>query len=122
MLQTVGRCCQVTRDMTRAWYGFANMHTPPAILTTCAVLACAWSGLDLEQAPFLLVGERPRQSPAIATKQWKGARGYLMALLVEHGYSVADVSSMLDCSSHQVRRACTQFRECPEELPERVLH
>lgn len=45
-----------------------------------------------------------------------------MAMLVEHGYTVADVVRMLDCTPHQVRRASAQFRECPEELPERILH
>lgn len=98
------------------------MYSPPAILTTCTVLACAWSGLDLEHAPFLWVGERPRQFPATGPKQWRGARECLMAMLVDHGYTVVDVTRMLDCSASQVRRACTHFRECPETLEERVLH
>jgi hypothetical protein len=98
------------------------MHSPPAILTTCTVLACAWSGLDLEHAPFLWGGERPRQFSETGTKQWRGARECLMAMLVEHGYSVADVARMLDCSPQKVRRACTNFRECPEFEEERVIH
>jgi hypothetical protein len=98
------------------------MPSPPEILTTCAVLACACSGLDLAHAPILLLGEAPRQLPAAGAKQWKIARECFMAMLVENGYSVSDVVSLLDCSVHQVRRACTRFRECPELQEERVLH
>ena len=101
------------------------MYTPPAILTTCAVLACACSGLDLSHAPFLLVGERPRQFSSTRPKQWKGARECLMAMLVEHGYTAAAVASILDCSVNQVRRACAAWRELAEELDEpeeRVIH
>jgi transposase-like protein len=38
----------------------------------------------------------------------------MMAMLVEHGYSVLDVASMLDCSASQVRRACAYWRESAE--------
>jgi hypothetical protein len=101
------------------------MYTPPAILTTCAVLACACSGLDLSHAPFLLVGERPRQFSSTRPKQWSGARKCMMAMLVEHGYTVTAVASILDCSVKQVRRACANWREASEDFEaeeERVIH
>lgn len=49
----------------------------------------------------------------------------MMAMLVEHGYTVAAVASILDCSVKQVRRACANWREASEDLdvePERVVH
>lgn len=119
ILQTFGPLIAVADERGK---GDPFMYNPPAILTTCAVLACAWSGLDLSVAPFLLVGERPRQFAATRPKQWKGARECMMAMLVEHGYSVADVAEMLDCSASQVRRACAKLRESPDELEEHVLH
>ncbi|MGC4069750.1 MAG: helix-turn-helix domain-containing protein [Polyangiaceae bacterium] len=44
-----------------------------------------------------------------------------MAMLVDHGYSVADVARMLDCSARRVRRAYASFREAPEETPSEVI-
>ena len=49
----------------------------------------------------------------------------MMAMLVEHGYTVAAVASILDCSVKQVRRACANWREASgdfEDGAERIVH
>jgi hypothetical protein len=44
-----------------------------------------------------------------------------MAMLVDHGYSVADVARMLDCSARRVRRAYASFHECPEDSSSEII-